>query len=123
MSTYGSTVFDTDVQYAPPALPGRGSTSTCPASRQPRKISGSLGEKRANEPSTISTASGQENARASPIGAYWSASSSFGRARKAALASNQRRAIGYASSVALIIASTVSSSSSLSMLVGCMGSE
>ena len=40
---------------------------------------------------------------------------------QARLRSNHLRAIGYASSVALIIASTVSSSSSLSMFVGCIG--
>ena len=88
---------------------------------QERKISARRGEKRPNEDSTISTASGQENARASPIGAYWSASSSLSSPSRPAFASNHLRAIGYASSVAVIIASTVSSSSSLFMFVGCIG--
>src|SRR5439155_22731607 len=112
MSTYGRIVFETDVQYAPPALPGRGRTSTCPASMQERKISARRGEKRANDESTISTASGQENGRASPIGAYWSASSSLSSPSRPAFAVNHLRAIGYASSVAVIIAPTVASSSS-----------
>src|SRR3954451_16776477 len=78
--TYGRIVFETDVQYAPVALPWRGSTSTWPASRQSRKISASRGEKREYDESTRSTASSQVKRRGSPIGAYWSASESFSSA-------------------------------------------
>src|SRR5215471_4004889 len=103
MRTYGSTCFETDVQYAPPALPVRGRTSTWPASRHETKMSERRGEKREKDESTVLTASAHENARGAPIGAYWSARSSLSRPRKPAFASNQRRAMSYASSVATSI--------------------
>jgi len=70
MSTYGKICFETAVQYAPGALPGLGPASTCPAPRQALKISASRGEKRPNDVSTTSTASGPYGPEA--YGVSWS---------------------------------------------------
>src|SRR5574340_1019989 len=91
MRTYGSTAFETELQYAPPTLPGRGSASMCARSTQLRKMSPRRGWKPRSESSTIATASVHSTRRSPPIGAYWSASWSRSSPSTSALRTNQRR--------------------------------